>query len=515
MMVKKKNALEAWVKKYSNKTTYFVLAFVAINLALTVHLWSRYGVSNIVSLIAVLIGELVIEGLLVFFFLKLKKKQLPLEKLFLVLYIPIGLLFIIFLPSQQAPDSYAHLTRAYEISTGVMVAQPAEDGITGAVLPNEIRHFIEQEKNYAYEVDNLGLQIGDETYVEQIHYPSASGYNPISYLPHVAGILLGRLFRLPIIFVMILGRIFCMLAFAAMAYFAIKMIPRYKTFLAFVCLFPMTIQQTTSYTADAMTLGVAIMVVGFALHLIYDDYKRVTNKQLIGIVILGIALALCKVVYFPLMGLFILVPWKKFGSKKRKWITAAIALVIGVAAEVVWMKLQTTSQGTVPINEQFTFIMEHPIKFLIYIIGTMTDYMSTFYISSTFGMSLGAWKFELPNIYFYLALFMTLITFVHATEHGKVSVGQRLMAWAISSTTVLAFMTILFTQWTPEGTNHIEGVQGRYFTPLLPLAPLMFSSSRKSLDKPILGTQYPLLFNMFFCVMAVATIIAVNLVGVF
>ncbi|MBP3899217.1 DUF2142 domain-containing protein [Candidatus Saccharibacteria bacterium] len=514
-MIKKKKIFFNWIQKHATKPMCFALIFIVINMLLTAHLWSRYGVSSTVSLVIVLIVEVVTEVLLVFFFLKLKKKKLPIEKLFLVLYIPIGLLFVIFLPSQQAPDSYAHLTRAYEVSTGVLVAQPADDGITGATLPTEIRHFIEQEEKYAYEIENLGLQIGDETYIEQIHYPSASGYNPISYAPHAAGILVGRLFHLPIIFVMILGRLFCMLTFAAMAYFAIKTIPRYKTFLAFVCLFPMTIQQTTSYTADAMTLGVTIMAIGFALHLIYDNYERISNRQLAGIVALGVALALCKVVYFPLMGLFILVPWKNFGSKRRKWVIALITLAVGVLSEVVWMKIQTTSQGTVLVNGQFTFILEHPLKYLIYVIGTMTDYMSTFYISSTFGMSLGAWRFDLPNVYFYFALFMTFVTFLFATEHGKVSVGQRLMAWAISSTTILAFMTILFTQWTPEGANHIEGVQGRYFIPLLPLAPVMLSSSKNKLDKPTMDYQYPLLFNMFFCIMAVATIIAVNLVGVF
>lgn len=142
----------------------------------------------------------------------------------------------------------------------------------------------------------------------------------------------------------------------------------------------------------------------------------------------------------------------------------------------------------------------------------MADYLSTFYIASTFGMSLGAWKFDLPNVYFYLAMAMAAIVFVRGTEHFNVKKSVRLMSWVIFATVTVGFMTAMFTQWTKPGLNYVDGVQGRYFIPILTLMPLMFSSSKERQDeKTSLPFQYPLLFNMGFCVIAVATIVAVNL----
>lgn len=505
--------LKAILEKFKSHTNYFILAFIVLNAALTVHLFLRQGVNNkLIIAIALLVEALFELGLVVVFY-KLKKKRAPLEKYFLWFYIPIGLLFIFLMPHQQTPDSYAHLTRAYEVSNGVLVAQPAENGMNGATLPVEIRHYIEREENYQYELDAIGTTLSGETYLEQEQYPAASGYIFVLYLPHAIGILIGRLLGMSVYFFLLLGRILCMLAFGIMAYFAIKLAPRFKIFLMFLAMLPMTLQQTTAFTADAMTFGVAFLLVGYALYLIYDEkVKTITNRQIVGIYGIAAAMALCKVVYFPLMGLFVLIPWRKFGSKKRKWLHGLLAVGVAVALEILWMKLQATEQGTLPITDQFTFIVQHPLRYITYMVGTAMDYLSTFYVSSTFGMSLGAWKFDLPNAYFFMAAAMAAVVFTRGTEHFNVKPGARWMSWGIFTVVVVAFMTTMFTQWTKPGLNYVDGVQGRYFIPILPLIPLMFSFSKKKKDeKPTLPFQYPLLFNMFFCVIAMVTILAVNL----
>lgn len=499
------------MKKYCNYYTYFVLGFVVINFLLTLHLCSRQGMKNIGAICAILIVEVIIEIVLALLFIRLKRKNIPIEKLFLLFYIPIGLLFIIFLPSQQAPDSYAHLTRAYEISNGVLLAQPAENGTAGAILPVEIRHFIEQENNYSYELQDLGLNFSGETYVEQKHYPSAAGYAPLSYLPHVIGIWIGRILHLPVIVTIILGRITCMLVCAAIFYFAIKLAPRYKTFMAFIALLPMTLQQTTSYTADALTIAVSFFVVGLALHFIFGNVEKIKGKHIAAMISVGVVLALCKVVYFPLVGLFMLIPWKKFGTRRKKWLIAIGIVALAILAEFMWMKIQTTSQGTIVANGQLDYVIGHPLGYLFKVFQTMADYMSSFYVGSTFGMSLGAWRFTIPDIYLYLAIIALIITFIQATEHYNVTRGKRLMAWTIFAVVIIAFMTAMFTQWTKD-LKYIDGVQGRYFIPLLPLIPIMISSSKKKKEeKTRLDCKYPLVFNMFFCMIAVVTIVIVNL----
>ena len=313
-----KKASELW-PKLKTKTNAFILCFMILNAILTVHLFMRHDINSKLALMVALIAEVLFELVMVWLFYRLKRKGAPIEKMFLAFVIPIGLLFIAFLPPQQTPDAYAHLTRAYEISQGQLVAKAGEDGVASATLPVELRHYIEHDSGYSYNANVLWQPLSGETYEEQKFYPSAAGYNFLIYAPHAVGILIGRGLRLPLYFILALGRVFSLLVFALLGYFAIKFTPRFKMLFMFLALMPMTMQLVTGYSADALTLGVAFFLVGYALKLIYDDkIKKLSRWQIAGIYVVAAIMGICKTVYFPLCALFLLIPYQKFGSRCRK-----------------------------------------------------------------------------------------------------------------------------------------------------------------------------------------------------
>ena len=503
--------VECIKKFFGNKTNIFVLIFIILNAILTVYMAEAHDISSIKVISIILAAELVLEIGLIFLYRYLEKKGAPLEKKFLGLLLPLGVFFIIIMPPGKTPDSFAHTARAFDVSQGSLITGSDEEGHVVAELPVEFQTYRKYEGeniSYVEQLKTLGPRLSGETYSER--GLSAADYNFIIYLPHALGMFIGRALNLPLILILDLGRLFSLLVFAAFAYFAIKITPRYKTLFAFIGLFPMTIQLVTAYSADAMTFAVSFLLVAYAFSLIYRKAKSpLSHKEIAFIYILAILMGLCKFVYLPLCALFLLVPYKTFGNKKRKWLNAACAAIIAGGIAILWILIQPSRSGSVLNGSENTdFIFAHPIHYLGYIFATIADQFTGFYLSSTFGVSLGGWKFTVPDIYFYLALIFSVLVLSRGIERPDIKPSARLVALICLGVPTFAFMTAMYTQWTKPGMRFVDGVQGRYFIPLLTTVPLLLTSSKQ---KPTLDHKYPLLFNAFFVTCSIACIFIGNL----
>ena len=62
---------------------------------------------------------------------------------------------------------------------------------------------------------------------------------------------------------------------------------------------------------------------------------------------------------------------------------------------------------------------------------------------------------------------------------------HRLVSLALCFGTVFATLLIMLMSWTPLDSPVVEGVQGRYFLPVLPLALLALRDRRITLEQPI------------------------------
>jgi uncharacterized membrane protein len=99
---------------------------------------------------------------------------------------------------------------------------------------------------------------------------------------------------------------------------------------------------------------------------------------------------------------------------------------------------------------------------------------SEFYLESIVGQKMGWVEIEISRVVFvgFLVLFLISMLKVRG-EKQYVTAGQK---WWISIVCLLSagmiLMGMLLT-WTPFGHVSIEGVQGRYFTPLLLLLSLL------------------------------------------
>jgi uncharacterized membrane protein len=94
------------------------------------------------------------------------------------------------------------------------------------------------------------------------------------------------------------------------------------------------------------------------------------------------------------------------------------------------------------------------------------------------------------------ALALVVIALTDGSPSIRVPVRPRILALMIVTATVLAISLTMYAVWTPVGANAVEGIQGRYFHPIAPLALFVVTSSRLARRGKI-TTWFPVLFIVF------------------
>lgn len=456
-------------------------------------------------LITQILGELA----LIAFYVFVKKKHFKIEKLFVAIALPLGLMHVFITPMNQLPDEIGHIFRAYAISEGKLVAEKDENG--------EIRETI--SKTYWQVLNNAS---GDRYYYRSLknsffattsdekwgwHYENTAGYHPVAYLPQVTGVTIGKTLNFPIVMTMYLGRIFALITFVVLIYFAIKNTPKYKEFFVFFALFPEMLQQGMAYSADGLLIGSSFLLISLALKYIYGNDKKLSKKQIASIYVLTALVSTCKkIIYSPIFLMFLLVPANKFKKKWHKYAHLFGTVVLAVAINLSWMLTQETSVST--DTENLSFVMQNPIRFLVMMVGTALGAKPGYYAESALGLNL-AYGHYVPqvNIYLYIAIVFLVMLVLRNVEKYTEKRFEKVIYWAIPIIILSLIYFVSFTQWQYTKTNEviIDGTQGRYFLPLLPLIPLLFHSKKAELVKKPISADYIFLFGIFInvCILTV------------
>lgn len=131
-----------------------------------------------------------------------------------------------------------------------------------------------------------------------------------------------------------------------------------------------------------------------------------------------------------------------------------------------------------------SYFLGDPWKFVTMIANTVAD-KSAFYIQSMVGEKLGWVEIELSAVVTILFLTLFFLSCLKAKgDRQYVTTGNK---WWIGLLCAACFGMVLvgmLLTWTPMGNVSIEGVQGRYFIPLLPALGLLFRNERLTFDRP-------------------------------
>ena len=235
---------------------------------------------------------------------------------------------------------------------------------------------------------------------------------------------------------------------------------------------PMMLQEAISLSLDALTNSMAIFLVSYVLYL-KNRSDKLDRKDYLIVSLSSIIMSMCKIVYLPICLIVLLIPFEKFKSKKDKYIKIIFLMFIVLFINIVWLTISSSyliefNQG-VNSASQLKFILSNPILYLHYLFNTICDNIM-FYVNSLIGFALCYFNVNISLILIFMYIILLIYAFI-VDNDKKIDSKDKLLSLIICISTILLIFTSLYIQWTPVGKNMIDGVQGRYFIPiLLPLS---------------------------------------------
>lgn len=401
------------------------------------------------------------------------------EKIFLIIGTFFGLLLMFITPIFQVPDEPMHLLRACEVAN-LVIHNNKNGDISKDILPfrklvvknncsnfqkfKDIPHYTE-----LFEFKNLNYTHNN------------SGYSFLLYLPAAAAIKTGSLFTENPYIQFYLGRLFNLIVWLSLTYLAIKITPKYKWAFLTTALFPMTVYEGMSLSADCINLSFAFLYIAFIFKLAYGK-SRISKKQLNLLIFLSFITTLMKGL-FLLIFLFLLIPKSKI--KRNKYV-----LFILIILPVILLQAFISSNSFILIANNIDYaarkalMLQYPMYVVKLIINTLV-HKTTFYVQSSI-FRLGWLEIEPKPI----AVISLFIAYLCSLSLGKNKINLFNIATICSVSILFVILTILlyFLTFSPLENDIIIGVQGRYFIPLyLVLAPVLQTITGFSLpDKHVL-----------------------------
>jgi len=158
-------------------------------------------------------------------------------------------------------------------------------------------------------------------------------------------------------------------------------------------------------------------------------------------------------------------------------------------------------------SRSLSHILSNPIETIIIALHSIVV-QGELQLLGAVGIGKGFQFFELPIRHISL-IFAFILLAVLSVQNIRINAKQRIIFSAVTFFTVAISYFAMFMIFTPTNANEIHGVQGRYFTPILPLVFLLFAGIpwlqiKKDISRGIITTLFSLqilmMINFFLVV---------------
>lgn len=439
------------------------------NLNFELYYFSRYAtIIFTVAIIGFNIVTILILGLFIF-------KKISINKTFLIITIMLGMFYVFAIPIYRGHDEHAHFYRAYEISQGIFNTKiENEESVTE--IPKAFEETTPEGEAcnityYRNVIDFLGVDINeDETMTVNASYMAV--YSPIPYIPQALTIGILNIFTDNVAIIFYGARIVNLLVSVFLLYFAMKLIPFGKKLIFLITILPTTMVQISSLSPDALTLTSSILFVAYVLKLWYEK-RKITKKEVSKLTLLGIVVALCKIVYIPFVFLVFILPKKNYKNRKSYILSVIAMIVIPILINLIWLAIANTHLSLIDNNKssvQTVNILTNIPEYIRTVAYTL-QYIMDKTLTALFGGGGMTHNTSAVGNGFITVIPMILLFVFEILFDEKLKINLEMKAKVIISIISLAIIGLIFTslyvQWSPLKWFFVDGVQGRYFLPLL------------------------------------------------
>lgn len=413
------------------------------------------------------------------------KNNKCIEKNWIVFLIFIlGLVMSFVIPVWQSPDEYSHLRM---IGNSVKVEDFADKMMESIGIKNGRIEFNYDEKVHIEEERKAILK--KPTYEKSEMLPQGITLSIIKHLPATIGIMLGIAIGLPTFWVMHLGELFSLVFYTVICYYSLKIMPVKKTLMAFVMIFPMSLQQAGSINYDAVMIPLCFLFISYVFFLKYDA-EIVELKHMIFLICIWGIIAYIKMPYAFLAFLILLIPLNKFnisikGFKIEKAFSIEIKIFFVIFFFVILICIVYLFRHNMWIQIVYGYIVEW--RRGIYLFLETGKNWGEFLLVSTVGNF--GWLDTPMDLFPVLLVYALTAFFALQLENEKKIRKWDYLILAITIICLFIFTTIALTNHTIKVTlfgsefaeetysirtalyqiPYIGGLQGRYYLPFVGL----------------------------------------------
>lgn len=413
-------------------------------------------------------------------------QKITIEKFFVIMALVMGITFSFLIPVSQVPDETSHMRMMSE-AIGLDNGEQIYDKLVSVTDSSFLGPPFSERQDLEDYLQGSGTPLDRST----IQYTPRFTKRILWYFPSAAGLALGILCNLPFFWCMHLAELCSLVFYVLVCYKALQVIPVSKHLLCAIMLLPMSIQQGASINYDSILLPLSFFVTAYILSFRYKD-KMLSWKNML--LILGVlcVIGIIKPPYILLGLLLFLVPFSKYNlyikgknivTLIRKYKYPLIAVVIILIGIGLYLKRENTY-----VQIMLAFARDLPGAFQLFantLLSKTSIYTSQ--ITGGFGwldVHTSAWY----TVYLIIMLLLLARTNNRSDTSGVLKIETRdrfvslLLFLCVSVLIIIsmipwsiALQRDIYSLSANEHPIHgylsrldlIEGVQGRYFIPIL------------------------------------------------
>jgi len=198
---------------------------------------------------------------------------------FISLSLAFGSLISLVTPPLRGPDEISHFLRIYSYTRGELLPSAEVDGRKGMFVERELYsqlHFFRtagesfargREQGVRYGQIMADYRDADATSLSDLDqavifapFAGTEGYNPVAYIPYIGAAAIGRVLGLDFPALLLLMRLLGLVAFTAVAAYAIAVTPFLKWAYVLIALLPVSLFNRSVLSADGAALCSAMLI---------------------------------------------------------------------------------------------------------------------------------------------------------------------------------------------------------------------------------------------------------------
>lgn len=408
--------------------------------------------------------------------------------LYVCFALPIGLFLAVATPPFQTPDSVNHFYRAIQVSEGQLHSVRA-GATSGGWIDESVVGFADAFSPMAAHKDvkvdgsmlaqAAGRHWGGARRV--VEFPGTAIYPAYAYLPQAVTIAVARVINMSVPSTYRLTCITDLLVSVGLTVWALLIGRRTSLWIFAVGLLPSTLMLYSSVSQEVILLPACFLLVA-ALDRAFEDPSPLGRVALVAGCLVLVA---CLTARPPYAGLLLLYfcPALRLDAQVSRYALVRRCLWVAattlVAVTVIVLFSRTTWAPVPPprsVVGQISWLLHHPMAIPHLAVATLRQ-NGLFYYQSFIGVlgwldtHMHAGYYRIFGVMAAALAVVTLLERAAATDAAR-GADRAIVASAFVACLAMIFAA-LYLSWTPVGQEVVDGVQGRYFLPLVPLLALV------------------------------------------